>query len=274
MSEFAMRVFYGPIPKYDRVRTYKRKNNDFIILGGPCSVESDSQINMIAESVAKSGATHLRGGIFRAGTYPGENFGYVKGELIAAYSMAAKMNGLKNIIECLDYSDASLDLINTYGDCVQVGCRQMQNYTLLQKVARLGKPMFLKRHPGSTLHEFLGAAEYLLKYSTMEHPELYLIERGSVSHVQHCRWDLSISMIPAIKAVTQLPVIVDASHGTGRRDLVEPMTLAGVAAGAAGCLIECHPTPEKSLSDAEQAISLDQFGSIINKAKKIREVIA
>jgi len=269
-NEFAMKRNWGPSPKYHRVLNYKHPHDNFTFIAGPCSVESAEQINTIAKHVATNGATHLRGGVFRAGTFPNENFGLVNIDLIKAYHSTAQEWGLKNIIEVLDYAGERLDLIIPYADCVQVGCRQMQNYTLLKIVGSLGKPVFLKRHPGSTLDEWLGAAEYILSSGCKE---LYLIERGSVSHVSHVRWDLSISMIPAVQAITNIPILVDASHGTGRRDLVPPMTLAGIAAGANGCLIETHPYPKDSLSDADQSLGFSEFKILNEKIKQLRKVL-
>jgi 3-deoxy-7-phosphoheptulonate synthase len=268
MNEFAKRRQWGPTPKYALAEAYVHPSNDFVIISGPCSVESKEQISKVAEYVAAAGATHLRGGIFRAGTYPGQNFGWIDSALIKAYWFAAKFHGLQNIIELLDYRDT--EIIGQYADCFQVGCRQMQNYSLLREVGQSGKPVFLKRHPGSTIDELLGAAEHVLKAGCKE---LYLIERGSSSHATHVRWDLSISIIPAIQAITKIPVIVDGSHGTGRRDLVAPMTLAGVAAGANGILVETHLDPEKSLSDADQAISKEEYISLIEKVKKVKGVL-
>lgn len=267
MSEFAFKRKWGPSPKYDRVIEYQRQDNKFIVIAGPCSVETEDQINTISDIVASCGATHLRGGVFRAGTFPGDNFGWVDRELLKSFHEAAKRNGLQNIIELFDVRVTTY--MSDYADCFQVGCRQMQNYMLLRMVAETGKTVFLKRNPGAKLDEWLGAAEYVLKYGG--HP--VLIERGSSTHTDHTRWDLSISMIPAVKAITEIPVIVDASHGTGRRDLVPPMTLAGVAAGADGCLVEVHTNPEKSLSDADQAISPDDFHSLMGKIKQVRKAI-
>lgn len=268
MSEFAFKTTWGPSPSFPLVQKYTRKTNDFVIIAGPCSVESAEQINMVAGFVAKNGATHLRGGVFRAGTYPGKNFGWVDERLIETYHCAAKVNGLKNIIEVLDYRD--INFISKYADCFQIGCRQMQNYTLLKEVGSAGKPVFLKRNPGATMNEWLGSAEYILKAGC---EDLYLIERGSSSHLNHVRWDLSISIIPAIKQITNIPVIVDGSHGTGRRDLVAPMTLAGIAAGASGVLLETHPEPFKSLSDADQAISFSDFMLLSKKITSLRGVL-
>lgn len=254
------------------VEAYKPpQDQKFIVIAGPCSVESEEQIKKIAHTVAGLGATHLRGGVFRAGTYPGPNFGYVDEKLIAAYSRAAAVNGLKCIIEVLDYTQSKLDLITDYADCFQIGCRSMQNYSLLRKVGAFGRQTFLKRHPGTTIDELLGAAEHLLTASPYCQP--VLVERGSSSHATHVRWDLSISMIPAVQEITDIPIVVDASHGTGRRDLVEPMTLAGVAAGANGILVETHTDPENSLSDADQAVSLDTFMSIMDRVSGIRKVL-
>lgn len=257
MNEFAKQRSWGPTPKYDMVEKFEPYKRPFTVIAGPCSVESEEQIFTVAEAVSKH-ATHLRGGLFRAGTYKGKNFGWVDKDLFIASKSAAKKFKLKNIIEVLDYRD--LDWLDEYAACYQIGCRQMQNYTLLDVVGKTDKPVFLKRHPGATLDEFLGAAEYVLQAGCKE---LYLIERGSVGHFTHVRWDLSISMIPAIKAITKIPILVDASHGTGRRDLVKPMTLAGVAAGADGCLVECHPDPENSLSDAAQALSIKDFNDLM-----------
>lgn len=270
--DFAKRRTWGPTPKYPLVENYKPPiGQNFIVIAGPCSVESEEQIRQVAYTVASLGATHLRGGVFRAGTYPGDNFGYVDERLISAYSKAAAVNGLKCIIEVLDYSQSKLDLIADYADCFQIGCRSMQNYTLLRKIGAYGRQTFLKRSPGATIDEFLGAAEHLLTASPYCNP--VLIERGSSTHSTHVRWDLSISMIPAVQEITDIPIIVDASHGTGRRDLVEAMSLAGVAAGANGLLVETHPNPEQSLSDADQAVSLDTFMSIMHRVDGIRKVL-
>lgn len=270
--EFAKRRSWGPKPKIPLVEQYSPPiDQKFIVVAGPCSVESPEQIKDIAKVVAALGATHLRGGLFRAGTYPGDKFGYVDEVLFKAFREAASTNGLKTIIEVLDYSPAQLSMVAEYADCFQIGCRSMQNYQLLRKVGAYGRQTFLKRHPGATIDEFLGAAEHLLVSSPYVQP--VLIERGSSSHSNHVRWDLSISMIPAVQELTDIPIIVDASHGTGRRDLVEPMTLAGVAAGANGILVETHPDPEKSLSDADQAVGFDTFMSIMDRVYLIRNAL-
>lgn len=269
MSEFAHRRQWGPSPRYDYVKGYSHPNNDFTIISGPCSLELEYQINEIAKYVSEAGATHLRAGVFRAGTYLNKNYGLVDKYLVEAYANAAKKYGLKNIIEILDYEN-QIDQVKDYCTHFQVGCRQTQNYQLLKKLGKCGKPVFLKRHPGIKLDEFLGAADQLLANGVTE---IYLIERGSVSHVDHVRWDLSISMIPAIQKICKIPILVDASHGTGRRDLVGAMTLAGVAAGANGCLIETHYEPEKSISDSEQCLGRFDYMKLMTKIQNLRTIL-
>jgi 3-deoxy-7-phosphoheptulonate synthase len=174
------------------------------------------------------------------------------------------------VIEVLDYTEESLDMVSFYADCFQVGARQMQNYSLLKKLGKSKKTVFLKRNPGATLDEWLGSAEHLLSAG-----ECYpvLIERGSATNANHVRWDLSISMIPAVKAISDIPIIVDGSHGTGRRDLVTPMSLAGVAAGADGMLVEVHTDPENSLSVKEQAIDPVTYQNLITKVRSLRNAL-
>ena len=224
----------------------------------------------MAGLVRAAGATHLRGGIFRAGTYPGKNFGLIEEDIRKAFWVAAQENGLKNIVEVLDYTDASLERILPYADCLQVGARSQQNYSLLRKLGATGKAIFLKRNPGSTLDEWLGSAEHLLAGGDC-HP--ILIERGSSTFENHARWTLSVGMIAAAKKITKIPVIVDASHASGRRDLVAPLTLAGISAGADGCLIEVHTDPANSLSDPDQAVEPHEFYEIMQTIKQIRSVL-
>lgn len=266
--EFAKRRVWGPAPNYKLVETYEPPvSQKFCIIAGPCSVEGSEMIHSLALKVKLSGATHLRGGVFRAGTYPGREFGYRDESTLNSFYVAAKLNNLENIIEVLDYEENKLLEISKYCSAFQVGARAMQNYTLLRKLGRFEKPVFLKRNPGATLDEWLGAAEHLLVGGVKE---LYLIERGSAGLANHVRWDLSLSLIPAVKALSKIPVIVDAAHGTGRRDLVEAMTLAGVAAGAGGLLCEVHEDPEHSLSDPDQAITPKEFENLMSRVRLIR----
>lgn len=265
--DFNKQRVWGPTPKYERVIAYNPYDKPFYVIAGPCSVEGENQIHEIARTVKECGANFLRGGVYRAGTYPGETFG-LKDDLLKAFHDAAKINGIKNIVEVLDIR--LIDRLLPYADCFQVGCRQMQHYALLRELGKIKKTVFLKRHPGSTLDEFLGAAEHLLVGGQCTP---VLIERGTSSLHTHCRWDLSVSVIAAIKNITQMPIIVDASHGSGRADLVEPLTLAGVAAGADGFLNETHFSPYTSMSDKDQAITPHKFKAILKKVNKIRSAI-
>ena len=271
MSEFAKRRIWGPEPRYPLVEAYENRETNLISIAGPCSIENRDQIEVIAKDLGRIGVKYMRGGVFRAGTYPGEDFGLIGEDLIDFFHEAAHNYLLDVVLEVLDYSDDALEIYQRYADVFQVGARQMQNYNLLKILAGLEKPIFLKRNMGSNLHEWLGAAEYLLKNGA---EEIALIERGSSTFMNHVRWDLSISIIPAVKKITQIPVIIDASHGTGRRDLVEPMLYAGIAAGADGFLIETHPTPEKSLSDADQAVPLEDMGAIMANVINLRSLIS
>lgn len=272
MVDFSQKRTWGPTPSYDYTKAYVPLNSTFKIISGSCSVESEHQVFKIAKIVKDAGANYLRGGVFRAGTYPNRNvkFGWVDQWLIKSFHDAAQANNLKNIIEVLDYTDGSMDMIAKYCDVFQVGARAMQNYTLLRLLGQFDKPVFLKRHPGSTVDETLGAVEHLLTGGVKD---VSIIERGTSTFLNDARWTPSVHVIPSIQSICRVPVIWDASHATGRRDIVPQVCLAGVAAGANGILIECHENPDKSLSDAEQAVSPEVLKQIINKTHKIRGVI-
>lgn len=262
---------FGPVPSYPLVESYIHPNNDFIVIAGSCSVESSDQVFDSANFVSRHGATHLRGGVFGLEHIQKDaHFGWVDRTLIAQFHEAAKAFKLKNIIEVLDYSEHSLDMISKYADCFQVGARSMQNYSLLRILGCYGKPVFLKRNTGATVDEWLGAAEHLLIGGVKE---LYLIERGSSTFHNDARWTPCLHTIPSVKSVCNIPVIMDASHGTGRRDLVPALTLAGVAAGAGGILVETHVSPENSISDSEQAIDYPTFINLMNSVSKVRNAI-
>lgn len=271
MDEFDHKRLWGPMPSYPKVIEYfsQEKHDGLISIAGPCSIESFDQINKIAKELKRVGVTYMRGGVFRAGTYPPRamnDFG-LRRDLLKTWSGIAKNNGLKIIVEVLDYRD--LDYIAQFADAFQVGARHMQDYTLLVELSRTGKVVTLKRNQGATLDEFLGAAEYLCRGTC--HP--VLVERGSSTYHNHVRWDLSISIIAAIKRITDIPILVDASHGGGRRDLVLPLLLGGMAAGADGFLVEIHPDPENSISDSDQAIHLLKYEAIKKMARKIKETV-
>ena len=263
MIDFRKKRNWGPEPKYGKVLDISPSaGKELIVVAGPCSVESPEHGQVMADFLSRQGVEYARGGVFRAGTYPGLNFGFQR-DLALEWSKSCRSKGLKVVMEVLDVRHVGV--MDRLADALQVGARHMQDYALLVELRNLNKPIFLKRNMGATLDEFLGAVEYLLHGNCKP----ILIERGGSTHMNHVRWDLSISLIAAVKKMTGIPIIVDASHGTGRRDLVEPMTLAGIAAGADGYLVETHPNPEGSLSDADQAISLDDFVALKAKAEKV-----
>src|SRR3990167_284996 len=215
-----------------------------VIMAGPCSVESEEQITLIAKAVKEAGGTVLRGGAFKPRTGPYDFQGLGKRGL-QLLQKAARSTGLRSITEVMDPRD--VDLIAEYADIFQIGARNMQNYTLLKEVGRTKHPVLLKRGMHSTYKEFLLAAEYILAGGN---PNVMLCERGIRTHVTELRFTLDLNAVPYLQKETHLPVIVDPSHGTGRRDLVPAMSRAAVAAGADGLLIECNTDPDKSISDA------------------------
>lgn len=267
MSSFDFKRTWGPEPRYANVLGWNGGAIPFpCVIAGPCSIESKEQIDLVIPALKQNHVTFARGGVYRAGTYPPKNGVYgLQFDLMKEWSKECREHGLKPIVEVLDIRQ--IDTINQYADAFQVGARHCQDYALLRELSQSKKVVTLKRGPGMTLDEFLGAAEYLAQGRCTP----ILIERGSATHANWVRWDLSISLIAAVKAMgVKIPILVDASHGTGRRDLVEPMTLAGIAAGADGFLVEVHPQPEWSLSDSDQALPLEALERLIEKAWKVR----
>jgi 3-deoxy-7-phosphoheptulonate synthase len=259
---------WGPTPRYPELLSTDKGGafKDMIIIAGPCSVESPAQISKIVPVLKDSSVTFARGGVFRAGTYPPQDFG-LRREILGRWARDVRKAGLKTIIEVIDIRQ--IKELEPYADAFQIGARHCQDYALLTELAAFNKVVSIKRGMGMTLDEFLGAAEYLTRGRCTP----ILIERGSATHMNHVRWDLSISLIAAVKRVTGLPILVDASHGTGRRDLVEPMIMAGIAAGADGFLIEVHPDPEKSISDADQAVPLGRLFEIQRRARIVKMAV-
>lgn len=238
-----------------------------VIMAGPCSVEGEEQIMTIARAVKDAGATVLRGGAFKPRTGPYDFQGLGKKGL-QLLQKAARATGLRTITEVMDPRD--VDLIGEYADIFQIGARNMQNYTLLKEVGRTKHPVLLKRGMHSTYKEFLLAAEYILAGGN---PHVMLCERGIRTHVTELRFTLDLNAVPYLQHETHLPVIVDPSHGTGRRDLVPAMSRAAVAAGADGLLIECHTDPDKSVSDADQAISIETLNQMMREINTIAGAI-
>ncbi|MFA4872622.1 MAG: 3-deoxy-7-phosphoheptulonate synthase [Patescibacteria group bacterium] len=238
-----------------------------VIMAGPCSVENEEQITLIAKAVKEAGGTVLRGGAFKPRTGPYDFQGLGKRGL-QLLQKAARSTGLRSITEVMDPRD--VDLIVEYADILQIGARNMQNYTLLREVGRTKHPVLLKRGMHSTYKEFLLAAEYIL---TGGNANVMLCERGIRTHVTELRFTLDLNAVPYLQNETHLPIIVDPSHGTGRRDLVPAMSRAAIAAGADGLLIECHIDPDKSISDAEQAISIEALNQLMREINTIAGAI-
>ena len=238
---------------------------DFTIIAGPCSVENEEQTLLTAQKVKEAGANMLRGGAFKPRTSPYAFQGLgIKG--LKILEKAKKATGLPIVTEVIDPRDVLW--VCEYADVLQIGARNMQNFSLLKEVGKAGKPVLLKRGMYSTLQEWLNCAEYILSEGN---PNIILCERGIRTFETYTRNTLDLSMIPAIKEVTHLPVIVDPSHGTGKASLVEPMSLAAVAAGANGLMIEVHYHPEQALSDKEQTLNPPLFAQLVRKVRGLHE---
>lgn len=233
------------------------------IMAGPCSVESEEQILSAARAVARAGATVLRGGAFKPRTspYSFQGLGERGLELLAR---AREETGLAVVTEAMD--PAGAELVAQYADIIQIGARNMQNYSLLRAAGSVGKPVMLKRGISATVREWLLAAEYVLNEGE---DRVILCERGVRNFDDHSRYLLDLTAVPSAKEETHLPVIVDPSHGTGDRDKVPPMARAGVAAGADGLLVEVHPDPPKALSDGAQSLTPGQFEELMEELEAI-----
>jgi 3-deoxy-7-phosphoheptulonate synthase len=236
---------------------------DFALIAGPCSVENEKQTIITAQKVKEAGANMLRGGAFkpRSSPYSFQGLGL---EGLKILEKAKKETGLPIVSEVIDPRDVSW--VSEYIDILQIGARNMQNFSLLREVGRVEKPVLLKRGMHSTLSEWLNCAEYILAEGN---PNVILCERGIRTFETYTRNTLDLSMVPAVKEETHLPVIVDPSHGTGKLELIESMCLAAVAAGADGLIVEVHYNPSEALSDKDQAMDPPMFA---RAAKKIKEL--
>ncbi len=241
--------------------------NAVVVMAGPCSVESESQIMAAAQAVKQHGATVLRAGAFkpRSSPYSFQGLGLEGLKLLAR---AREATGLRIVTEAMDPEGA--DLVAEYADIIQVGARNMQNYSLLKKVGKLRKPVLLKRGLSATIQELLLSAEYILAEGN---PDVILCERGVRGFDSATRNLLDLSAIPVVKSVSHLPIVADPSHGVGHRDMVTPMARAAVAAGADGLLVEVHPTPDRALSDGAQSLYPEQFARMMQETRLIAEAI-
>jgi 3-deoxy-7-phosphoheptulonate synthase len=237
------------------------------IVAGPCSIESRDQAFAIAEAVAASGAQFFRGGAYKPRTSP-YAFQGLGLEALRIMAEIRERFGLRIVTEAID--NESLDLVAEWADVVQIGARNMQNFSLLKRAGRLRKPVLIKRGLSATLEEFLMAAEYVMSEGNYE---VILCERGVRTFADHTRNTLDLSIIPAIQRLSHLPILVDPSHATGRRDSILPMARAAVASGADGILVEVHNHPEKALSDGPQSIYPAQFASMMDELELIAPVV-
>ena len=242
--------------------------DELAIIAGPCAIESHSQAFAVAESVRRSGARFFRGGAFKPRTSP-YAFQGLGEEGLKILAEVREVYGLKIVTEALD--DVGVDLVEKYGDMIQIGARNMQNFSLLRRAGRSHLPVLLKRGLSATLDEWLLAAEYIMSEGNYN---VVLCERGVRTFAQHTRNTLDLASIPAVRRVSHLPVVVDPSHGTGKNYMVIPLACAGVAVGADGLIVEVHDQPEKALSDGAQALTLDQYDQLIQEVRPIHEVVA
>ena len=241
--------------------------DELAIIAGPCAIESRTQAFAIAEAVRRSGARFFRGGAYKPRTSPyafqglGEEGLRILADVREAY-------GLKIVTEALD--ESGVDLVERYGDMIQIGARNMQNFSLLRRAGKSSLPVLLKRGLSATLDEWLLAAEYVMAEGNYQ---IVLCERGIRTFAQHTRNTLDLAAIPAVRRLSHLPVIVDPSHGTGKNYMVTPLARAGVAVGADGLIVEVHDQPDHALSDGAQALNLEQYEELVSEVRAIHEVI-
>jgi len=238
------------------------------VIAGPCAVETPEQILETARAMKRAGADALRGGAFKPRSSPYSFQGLGK-EGLVLLAKAREATGLPIVTEAVDH--ATLELVDEYADVVQIGARNMHNYELLKRAGRLAKPILLKRGMSATLEELLLAAEYILAQGN---PNVILCERGIRTFSRHNRYTLDLSIVPASREVSHLPIFVDPSHATGRSDRVPAMARAAVAAGADGVIIEFHPTPDEALSDGQQALRPAQAAELFAQLRAIAATVA
>ena len=237
------------------------------IIAGPCAIESRDQAFRIAEQVARGGAQFFRGGAYKPRTSP-YSFQGLGEEALQIMAEVRERFGLLIVTEAVDYE--SLDLVDKYADMIQLGARNMQNFSLLKRAGRARKPVLLKRGISATLEEFLMAAEYVMSEGNYN---VVLCERGVRTFIDHTRNTLDLSVVPAVQRLSHLPIIVDPSHGTGKREKVTPLARAAVAVGADGLIVEVHHDPDRALSDGMQSLYPDQFNVLMQQVRQIAAVL-
>ncbi len=230
-----------------------------VVIAGPCSVESREQLMEAARAVKAAGASMLRGGAFKPRTLP-YSFQGLGVEGLKILAEAREETGLPVVTEVM--APEQVEIVEKYADVLQIGARNVQNYPLLKRVGKAGKPVLLKRGLSSTIEEWLSAAEYVLHGGN---PDVILCERGIRSYGKLTRFTLDLAAVPLLKEVSHLPVVVDPSHGTGVKSLVKPMSKAAVAAGADGLIVEVHPNPEEAMSDGVQSLRPEDFKALMGE---------
>ncbi len=239
----------------------------FAVIAGPCAVETEQQTIGIAQRVAAAGAHFLRGGAFKPRTSP-YSFQGLEEKGLRILVKAREETGLPIVTEVLDTD--TVDLVAEHADVLQIGARNMQNYSLLKRVGRIRRPVLLKRGMSATVDELLMSAEYIAAEGNYS---ICLCERGVRTFSNHTRNTLDLSAVPAVKSLSHLPIIVDPSHGTGKRDKVIPMARAAAAAGADGLMVEVHANPDRALSDGPQALLPDQFDTMMREVRAIAALV-
>ncbi len=250
---------YKSVDTVIRVKGAEIGGGSLFVVGGPCSIESRAQIQACAKAVKEAGAQGLRGGAFKPRTSPYE-FQGMKEDGLKLIQEAGDKHGLVTISEVME--STQIPLLAKYADILQVGARNMQNFSLLRELGKLKTPILLKRGFAATYQDLLGAAEYILCEGN---PNVILCERGIRTFEAHTRNTLDLNAVPVLRELTHLPIMVDPSHGTGHRSLVAPMARASLVAGADGLVIEIHPHPDLALSDAQQTISLESFAKLMRE---------
>ena len=242
--------------------------SELAMIAGPCALEDHEQVISTARIVAESGAKFFRGGAYKPRTSP-YAFQGLGEEGLKMMAEVREQFGLNIVTEAMD--EHGVDAVEKYGDCIQIGARNMQNFSLLKYVGQTRKPVLLKRGLSATLDEFLLAAEYVMAEGNYE---VILCERGIRTFAAHARNTLDLSIVPAVQRITHLPIIVDPSHGTGRNYMVEPLARAAVAVGADGLIIEVHPCPEEALCDGAQALTPGQYLRLVEQVRRLAEVMS
>jgi 3-deoxy-7-phosphoheptulonate synthase len=240
---------------------------ELAVIAGPCGVESREQTFAVAERIAKQGVKFFRGGAYKPRTSP-YAFQGLGLEGLKILAEVRDQFGMRIVTEAID--NESLDLVDEYADVIQIGARNMQNFSLLKRAGRSKKPVLLKRGMSATLEEFLMAAEYVMSEGNYN---VILCERGVRTFADHTRNTLDLSVVPAVQRLSHLPIVVDPSHGTGKRNKVTPMSRAAVAVGGDGLIVEVHHDPDRALSDGAQSIYPDQFDELMNQVRQIAPVV-